>query len=50
MCGTDPTQKTCATVDHADYTAPTLLDELDHTDQGPICPEGIIPSTGTNDL
>ena len=39
LYNTDPTQETCPTVDHAEYTAPTRQCELDHTDQGSICPD-----------
>ena len=34
--GTDLTRETCAIIDHADCTAPTRQQELDHTGQGSI--------------
>ena len=36
---TDPTQETSPGADRAGYMAPTRQRELDHTDQGPACPE-----------
>ena len=42
----DPTQDTCATVDHANYKAATGQHEVDHTDEEYRCPEIFRPLSG----
>ena len=50
MCLTDPTQETCVTLNHADYTALIRQRDLDHIDQGSVCPETSRSCMGIGDI